>query len=146
MNKMMETTKSLHEKYICLFKFGTFYCAYNRDAYIMSYVFKYKLQDKKDAKECGFPIDSVNKIKARLEQEKINYVLIDTRCEYSVTEKSDIKNLNRYDEVYAKARNYVNYKLRVESINKILLDSINEKNFRKTLAKVEEIVYESGEV
>ena len=146
MNKMIETTKSLHEKYICLFKIGSFYCAYNRDAYIMSYLFKYKIQEKKDAKECGFPIDSVNKIKARLETENINYILVDTRPEYDITEKVDLNNSNKYDTIYNKARNYVNYKLRVDSIHKILLDDINEKDFRKTLAKVEEIVYENGKV
>ena len=146
MNKMIEATKKLHEKYINLFKIGSFYCTYNRDAYIMSYLFKYKLQDKKDAKECGFPIDSVNKIKARLEQEKINYILVDTRPEYNITEKVDLNNSNKYDIIYAKARNYVNYKLRVDSIYKILLDDINEKDFRKILAKVEEIVYENGEI
>ena len=146
MNKMIEETKKLHEKYICLFKFGTFYCAYNRDAYIMSYVFKYKLQDKKDAKECGFPIDSVNKIKAKLEDKKINYILVDTRPEYIIIEKSDLNNSNKYDEIYIKARNYVNYKLRIDSIYKILLDDIDEKNFRKILAGVEDIVYENGKI
>ena len=146
MNKMVEATKSLHEKYICLFKVGTFYCAYNRDAYIMSYIFKYKIQEKKDAKECAFPIDSINKIKARLEQEKVNYILVDTRPEYDITEKADLNNSNRYDSIYTRARNYVNYKLRLDAIYKILLDDINEKNFRQILAKVEEIVYENGKI
>ena len=146
MNKMMETTKSLHEKYICLFKVGSFYCSYNRDAYIMSYIFKYKLQEKKNDKECGFPIDSVSKIQARLEQEKINYILVDTRPEYDIIEKVDLNNDNKYDSIYAKARNYVNYKLRVDAIHKILLDQINEKDFRKLLAKVEELVYEDGKI
>ena len=146
MNKMIETTKSLHEKYICLFKIGSFYCAYNRDAYIMSYLFKYKLQEKKEAKECGFPIDSINKIKARLEQEKVNYILVETRTEYDITEKCDLNNSNKYNDIYSKARNYVNYKLRVDSIYKILLDDINSKDFRKILARVEEIVYENGKV
>ena len=146
MNKMIETTKSLHEDYICLFKVGSFYCAYNRDAYIMSYLFKYKLLEKKDAKECGFPVDSVNKIKARLENEKVNYILVDTKPEYSIVEKQDLNNANRYDKVYTRARNYINYKLRVDAIHKILLDDIDAKDFRKTLAKVEEIVYENGKV
>ena len=146
MNKMIEATKRLYPEYICLFKIGTFYCAYNRDAYIMSYIFKYKIRDKKDAKEVGFPVDSVNKIKARLEQEKANYILVETSTEYSVSEKSDLNNSNKYNELYVKARNYVNYKLRVDAINKILLDMIDEKDFRKTLAKVEEILYENGKV
>ena len=146
MNKMIDATKRLHPEYICLFKIGSFYCAYNRDAYIMSYLFKYKIRDKKDEKEVGFPVDSVNKIKARLEQEKVNYILVETRTEYDITEKCDLNNSNKYNDIYAKARNYVNYKLRVDSIYKILLDTINEKDFRKILAKVEEIVYEEGKI
>ena len=143
---MIEATKSLYEEYICLFKIGSFYCAYNRDAYLMAYLFKYKLRDKKNEKEVGFPVDSINKIKARLEQEKVNYILIDTKTEYRVTEKIDLNNSNKYKTLYSKARNYVNYKLRIETICKILLDSIDETDFRKTLAKVEEIVYEEGKV
>ena len=147
MNKMIQTTKSLYPEYLCLFKIGTFYCAYNRDAYIMSYLFKYKIREKKDEKEVGFPVDSINKIKARLEQEKINYILVETSTEYDVTEKQDLNNSNKYNEIYAKARNYINYKLRVDAVYKIMLDMINEKDFRKTLAKVEEIVYgEEGKV
>ena len=146
MNKMIDATKRLHPEYICLFKIGSFYCAYNRDAYIMSYLFKYKIRDKKDEKEVGFPVDSVNKIKARLEQEKVNYILVETRTEYDITEKCDLNNSNKYNDIYSKARNYVNYKLRVDSIYKILLDTINEKDFRKILAKVEEIVYEEGKI
>lgn len=34
MNKMIETIKEIHTKDICLFKIGTFYHAYGRDAFI----------------------------------------------------------------------------------------------------------------
>ena len=146
MNKMIDTTKRLYEKYICLFKIGTFYCAYNRDAYIMSYLFKYKVREKRDEKETGFPVSSINKVKARLEAEKINYILVETSTEYDITEKVDLNNSNRYDNVYLKARNYVNYKLRVDAIYKILLDIINDKDFRKTLEKVEDVVYDERKV
>ena len=142
MNEIIDITKRLYPEYICLFKIGTFYCAYNKDAYIMSYIFKYKIRDKKDEKEVGFPIDSINKIKVRLEQEKVNYVLVETKGESNITEKVDLEGANRYDEIYIKARNYVSYKLRIDSINKILIDMIDEKNFRKILTKIEEVVYE----
>ena len=50
MNKMIETIKEIHTKDICLFKIGTFYHAYGRDAYILSYMFGYKI--KIDNKVC----------------------------------------------------------------------------------------------
>lgn len=141
MNEMIEAMKSMYPEYICLYKIGSFYCAYNRDAYIMAHLFKYKLRDKKDDKEVGFPIDSVNKIKARLEQEKINYVLFDTKKEYEITAKADLGEANRYKDIYVKARNSVNYRMRIDSINNTLLDMIDECNFKKILSDVEEIIY-----
>lgn len=45
MNEMIKTIKEIHSKDICLFKIGTFYHAYGRDAYILSYIFGYKIKD-----------------------------------------------------------------------------------------------------
>ena len=142
MNELIDSIKRLYPEYICLFKIGSFYCAYNKDAYIMSYIFKYKIRDKKDEKECGFPIGSIDKIKARLEQEKINYVLVETKNGANITEKVDLEENNKYNEFYVRARSYVNYKLRIDNVYKLLLDIIDEKDFRKILEKVEEIIYE----
>ena len=142
MNEMIDVLKKLYPEYICLFKIGSFYCAYNKDAYIMSYLFKYKIRDKKDEKEVGFPVDSISKIKARLEQEKINYVLLETKNDYEVNEKIDLGDLNKYGELYSRAISYMNYKLRLDNLYKILVDMIDEKNFRKILTKIEEVVYE----
>ena len=62
MNKMIETIKEIHTKDICLFKIGTFYHAYGRDAYILSYMFGYKIKDlEKNYKECGFPVSAISK-------------------------------------------------------------------------------------
>ena len=45
---------------LVLIKNGTFYNAYNDDAFIISYLFDYKVS--KDNK-CGFPDNSFNKVK-----------------------------------------------------------------------------------
>ena len=45
MNEMIETVKELNMKSICLFKSGTFYHAYNRDSYILAYLFDYKIKE-----------------------------------------------------------------------------------------------------
>ena len=108
MNKMIETIKEIHTKDICLFKIGTFYHAYGRDAYILSYMFGYKIKDlEKKYKECGFPVSAISKVCAKLENNKINYLIIDRRNNYDVDEKEDYKNLNRYAEFYEKANKYV---------------------------------------
>ncbi len=147
MNKMIETIKEIHTKDICLFKIGTFYHAYGRDAYILSYMFGYKIKDlEKNYKECGFPVSAVSKVCAKLENNKINYLIIDRRNNYDVDEKEDYKNLNRYAEFYEKANKYVNCKKRIDIINEYLMDNIETKNITKMLSEMEEIMYERGEI
>lgn len=147
MNKMIETIKEIHTKDICLFKIGTFYHAYGRDAYILSYIFGYKIKDlEKNYKECGFHVSAVSKVCAKLENNKINYLIIDRRNNYDVDEKEDYKNLNRYVEFYEKANKYVNCKKRIDIINEYLVDNIETKNITKMLSGMEEIMYERGEI
>ena len=38
---------------------------------------------------------------------KINYINVDRRNNYEVDEKSDNKNLNKYDEIFEKAKQYI---------------------------------------
>ena len=147
MNKMIETIKEIHTKDICLFKIGTFYHAYGRDAYILSYMFGYKIKDlEKNYKECGFPVSAISKVCEKLENNKINYLIIDRRNNYDVDEKEDYKNLNRYAEFYEKANKYVNCKKRIDIINEYLMDNIETKNITKMLSGMEEIMYERGEI
>ena len=147
MNAMIETVKEVHKEDVCLFKIGSFYHTYGRDAYILSYMFGYKVKNIGESpKECGFPINVVSKIKARLENNKINYLVIDNRNNFEVDEKSDNGNLNRYSATYEKARNYINYKVRIDGINNFLLENLEKKDFRKLLGKIEEIIYEDREV
>lgn len=144
MNKMVNEIKEIHSKDVCLFKVGTFYHAYGRDACIMSYLFGYKIKELGDNhRECGFPISTVNKVVAKLQNSSINYLLIDRRNDYDVDEKEDYKENNKYAKVYEKANKYVNCKKRIESINQYLEENIEKDDITKTLAKMEEIMYES---
>ena len=73
-------------------------------------------------------------------------MVIDNRNNFEVDEKSDNGNLNRYSATYEKARNYINYKVRIDGINNFLLENLEKKDFRKLLGKIEEIIYEDREV
>lgn len=143
-NKMIETIELVHKDCVCLFKMGTFYHVYGKDSYIISFLFHYKIDMLKY--EAGFPINSLNRVLAKLEDEKINYVTLDNRNNYEVDEKQDYKNLNRYDKVYNKAREYVNMKNRIEKINLRLTNGITKKGIRKIIGSVEQVLDESGEV
>ena len=43
MNKIINEIMEIHSKDVCLFKVGTFYHAYGRDACVMAYLFDYKM-------------------------------------------------------------------------------------------------------
>jgi len=130
-----------------MFKIGAFYHVYNRDSYILSYLFNYKIKDLgSNHKECGFPESALPKVMTKLENNKINYLLIDRRNNYDVDREEDYKDLNKYEKNYEKASKYINHKFRIENITQFLNENINEKDFTGILGKMEEIMYERGEI
>ena len=132
--------------FVCI-RYGTFYHIYNRDCYILSYLFGYKIKELniKD-RECGFPITAFNKVMAKLEEKKINYLVLDRRNNYEVNYKEDFKNSNQYDILYKKANRYVNYKKRIDNINEFLNSNIENTEISKIIASMEDIIYERRKV
>lgn len=147
MNKMIQSIEEIHKNEVCMFKMGSFYHAYGRDAYILSYLFGYKVKTaeiEKNWRECGFPSCSISKVMANLEEKKINYIILDRRNNYDVDEKMNFKNLNRYKQVYEKAKKYVNYKARIDNIVNYLISNIEKEDFLNVLNKMEEVVTNEG--
>lgn len=132
--------------FVCI-RYGTFYHIYNRDCYILSYLFGYKIKELniKD-RECGFPITALNKVMAKLEEKKINYLVLDRRNNYEVDYKEDFKNSNQYDILFKKANRYVNYKKRIDNINEFLNSNIENTEISKIIASMEDIIYERRKV
>ena len=124
---MIETIKTIHNEDIVLVKVGTFYTAYGKDAYIISYIFGYKLNkvQKENIYSCVFLENVYNKVISKLENMKINYINVDRRNNYEVDEKSDNKNLNKYDEIFKKAKQYIKLKLEIDNIYSYMLENIN---------------------
>ena len=104
---MVKTIKEVHKLDIAFIKIGKFYHVYGKDAYIISYLFSYKLKELEGMPLCGFPLSSLNKIIAKLEEIKINYLIVDRKNNYEVEENSDNKNLNNYTKYFEKAKKYV---------------------------------------
>ena len=110
---MAKNIKDVHPDFIVCFKVGSFYHVYGKDSYIISYLFNYNIKEVKDnIYTVGFPKNVVAKVMSKLEREKINYLLIDTRNNYDVDEKSDNGNLNTYDEKYNISLKYIRLKRR----------------------------------
>ena len=77
MNKMINEIKEINLVSLCIYKVGTFYHAYGKDAVILSFLFSYKIKElSQNHKECGFPIGAVNKVTAKLQNSQLNYLLM----------------------------------------------------------------------
>ena len=98
---VIKTIKDIHKEDIILVKIGKFYYAFGKDAYILSYINKYKLkQVEKNIYSCAFPVTTINKIMADLENKRINYIIVDRKNNYRVDETLNNKNLNNYSKYY----------------------------------------------
>lgn len=144
---MIKTVLQIHAQDVCMFKIGSFCHCYGRDSYIMSFLFGYKIKTtEKNYKECGFPIKVLDRVLAKLENSKINYLVIDRRNNYDVDEKMNFKNLNNYNKYYEQAHTFINYRTRIENINQFLLKNMNQTNFKQILGKVEQAINEGRKV
>ena len=70
---VIKEVKKIHREEVILIKIGNFYHCYGKDAYIISYLFGYKLRKtRENFYTCGFPERSVTKVENKLENKKIN--------------------------------------------------------------------------
>ena len=64
---MARNMKEVHPNSILLFRRGTFYYSYGKDAQIISYFFNYQIKNaEKNIPTCGFPKNSIKKVMARV--------------------------------------------------------------------------------
>ena len=111
----------------------------------MSYLLGYAIKNTNDnIPTCGFPKNAINKVIVKLEKNKIDYVIIDTRNNYEVDSESYNKNLNNYDKILEKAHNYVKIKKRLERIETSLISKIDKPETLEKIKKIESIVYDDG--
>ena len=141
MNEMIKSIKQIHDKDVCLFRMGGFYHTFGNDSNIISYFLGYKVRDIEGGMtECGFPVDSISKILRKLEDNKINYVIIDKRNNYNVEEKENYRNLNRYNKFAEKAKIYVNCKKRIDKINQYLMNNIYDTEIKDVISNMENVI------
>ena len=142
---MVENIKKVHPSVIIFYEIGTFYYTYGKDAYIISYMFDYKLRkvNNNNLYSSAFPKKYISKIKSKIEKYKIDYILIDVRNNYEVFEKNENGNLNNYNEIYEKAHYYIKCKMKIKSIGEKLLTKIKEENFKEKIKRIENIINEN---
>lgn len=136
--------KEIHPLSIIMIKMGTFYHAYGRDSYILSYLFGYQIKKiQTNYSSCGFPASGLVRVQSKLEELEISYIILNKSDNYEVVEEEDFKGKNKYNEMYSKSYNYVSKRNRIDSIYQFLLESINEENIKDKIIRIEEIIYEA---
>ncbi len=144
---IVKAIKQIHPEYIVLIKIGKFYYSYSKDAYIVSYIFNYKLKIvEENIRVCAFPVFILNKIMAKLEENKINYIVIDRRNNYEVDEKIDNGNLNKYNFYLEKSKRYINQKNRIEEIYNYLVYNIEKNENNKLIKEIESLINERRKI
>ena len=63
---IIKEVKNVHPEDITMVKVGNFYRIYGKDAYIIAYLFKYKISEENDIMVSGFPTSSIKKQKPDL--------------------------------------------------------------------------------
>lgn len=139
---MIKTIKEIHPTDIIFVEIGSFFYAYGKDSYIVSYLFSYQLKKISNVSSCAFPKSSLNKIIATLENKKINYIIVDRRNNYEVVQKLNNGSLNKYEEIFEKARVEINYNIRVENITQYLMENRNTK----LLLEMERLIVEGRKI
>lgn len=145
--EMAKRLKDVHPNYIMLFKSGTFYKAFGKDAYILGAMFNYNIHIvNENVTTCGFPITAEKRVRTKLEESKINYKIIDPRNDYKVDISEDYKNLNNYEDEFKKDFTIIKQKKVITRITEELTLYIDNPNFKEIIRKIEDILDEAREV
>ena len=138
---IIKEVKKVHPKEVALVKIGDFYHVYGKDSYILADLFGYKLkQIEQNCSTCGFPTKSLAKVTAKLENQKINYIILDRRNNYDLDHFENFKNLNTYEKHFEIAKRNINLKRRIDSIYSKLIKEINTENIKTTIQQIEYII------
>ena len=140
--RMVKELKEEFPYYIILMKSGSFYKGYGKDSIVMNYVFGYKVNydpvtdipEVKEIQTSGFPLNSLSKVLAKLEERKINFMVIDKSENYREIEKKNFKEKNDYQEVFLKATEIYNRKYLFEKeIQEIVEKNISDERMSGNL-------------
>ena len=125
---LYNTYKDNYKEYVVFIRMGNFYETYNNDAYIISKIMNYKVKNISNNIRVGFPITSLNKVLDELNNNKINYIVIEKDEIYKISIKKKFRD-----------NNYLNYDSnRLIRINNIYNRIMNCNN--NVLDKIEEII------
>ena len=144
--QMAQQLKQIHPDYVLIYKVGVFYNTYGKDSYIIASNFNYAINMKGNIAICGVSKKAIGKVTAKLEEKKINYLIIDPRNNYDVEAKSDNKNLNTYNKEFEKAYLIEKHKRKIHRIVEKLSEYVGKNEFPEIIQRMEEILNENREI
>ena len=145
---IIKNVKKIHKEDLILIQMGKFYYAYVKDAYIFSGIFGYKLNEfEKDIYSVAFPENSYAKVISKLENLKVNYIILNRKNNYEILEQENYKNLNTYNMLLEKNTEKVKLKIRIDKITKFLNGQLdNKEEARKLITEIERVINERRKV
>lgn len=142
MENIIKNIKDIYKNSVVLIKIGTFYHVYNKDTYIMSYLFNYQIKALgKGYNTCGMPSTALNKIIRVFEEKKINYIVLIKSQNYEEEDKRDFNVNNKYEEIYEKAYKITSLKKRINAIHEYLMEHIEAPNIKEILRSMEDLIW-----
>ena len=122
------------QKYIIITQSsGKFFEVYGYDAFILSYLFNYKVLQNGKTYKCGFPDSSITKITNKLSDLKISYQIIYRGRNPFV---KDFKKINQYSKYKLIALQKLDIKERVDALVE-KVKSLNEEQAKKVMLELE---------
>ncbi len=128
--------KLKYKEYVVLLKSGIFYECFNDDIGIIYSLFHYKIKNNGSNYVVGFPNNSLSKICNILENNDINYIIVDKD---NIIDKYKSKN-NNYSKYYIDLNRlqYITYK--IEDIYNKLNNKILDNNIEKILLSIGDLL------
>lgn len=128
--------KLKYKEYVVLLKSGIFYECFNDDIGIIYSLFHYKIKNNGSNYVVGFPNNSLSKICNILENNNINYIIVDKD---NIIDKYKSKN-NNYSKYYIDLNRlqYITYK--IEDIYNKLNNKILDNNIEKILLSIGDLL------
>ena len=137
---LYDSYKAKYKEYVILIKSGIFYEVYNEDVSIMYSLFNYKIKSIGNNYNIGFPEKNLYKVLDKLNQYKVNYIVVDKiNDEFSIVDKDKFSNnnYNKY-QIDINRMNYLTY--RIDNIYRNLINKINDTNIDNILQEVERLL------
>ena len=124
-----------YKEYVILFKSGSFYISFDEDSIILNKLFNYKIINLKNNIKIGFPLGNIDIVLNKLENLKMNYIIIDNK---NIINKYENEN-NVFSNYTSSVYEVININNRIEKIVD-KLKSIDSDSINGVLNQIEIIV------